>query len=102
MSWNHTTRGFEKFDGFVQALQNTGVTHKIEELELTVDVGSFNDPRHLRKVTFRRKGRKRQTVVEEYLATEDCDCDGTSSVDIAEYPKGNRPDLEDRCQVLEA
>ena len=102
MSWNHTTVGFEKFDGFMQALQVSGVTPKIEELERAVDAGTFADLRHLRKATFRRKGRKRQMVVEEYLAINDCDCDGISAVDIEVYQKGHRPNLEALCQVLEA
>lgn len=44
----------------------------------------------------------RKMVVEEYLAVDDRDCDGTSVIAIEVYPEGERPDLESQTQVFEA
>ncbi len=44
----------------------------------------------------------RKMAVEEYLAVDDRDCDGTSVIAIEVYPEGERPDLESQTQVFEA
>ena len=102
MSWNHTTVGFDTFNGFIRALRLFGITPKVEEILGVVDVGPYGAKRNFQRATFRLPGRKHRNIVEEYLAVKDCDCDGVSCVNIAVYPEGKRPNLEALCEVLEA
>lgn len=102
MSYNHRTVGNEQFDAFLRALRLYGVKPKVEELETAVDIGGpFGPGGHLRKATFQLPGRKTVMVVEEYLSVNNQDCDGISQIAIEVYPKGKRPNLESRTQIIE-
>lgn len=131
MSWEHGTFGWEAYEAFVTGLRsadisyaeekkpeayvrgqdlNCGGCHGYCDYDLETEVHSGNlcpcckgTCGHRQNLRIARwttpNGRK--MVVEEYLAVEDHDCDGESSVDIAVYEKGQRPDLESRKEILD-
>jgi len=105
MEWYHATVGFDRFNGFIQALRLFGIQPTKEREEMTeISIpGKFEDKLILRQATFRLPGHKHRKVVEEYPAAIDCSNNGyVSRVAIATYPEGKRPKLESRLQILEA
>lgn len=101
MSYDHTTCCFEAFDAAIRTLRFLSIYPKVEHLDKQVDVG-FGDKVALRKATFRIPWNGEVKVVEEYLAVQDCDCDGTDLVEVAVYDEGKRPDLESLLKVIPA
>lgn len=124
MSYDHRTEGFESYEAFTNALKVAGIqfTEELQEeahvrgadLEhacwcgydpekpdetCPCDQGTCGHVQRLRLARFTTVGGK-PMVVEEYLAVEDHDCDGTDVITITVYPEGEQPNL--KTQVLEA
>lgn len=95
MSWDHRTIGFEAMDAVLEMLKLTSIQHVIILKDEHVKTGYDYEMKpkvRLRKVVISDQNHKVK-IAEEYLAIDDRDCDGTSCVKTALYPKGRKPRL---------
>ncbi|HEY4520452.1 MAG TPA: hypothetical protein VJJ72_01470 [Candidatus Paceibacterota bacterium] len=111
MSWDHQTLGWDRYEDLLKLLTKLDIHH----IELyrkwkyspklhrgrDIDFGEAA-PAPLRLAAFIHPTTGRHWLIEEYVATRDWDCDGTSWIAVEVYPVGLRPDIESRTQYLAA
>jgi hypothetical protein len=115
MSWNHYTTGWDVFDKQVETLKKLynarfpGAEDE-DDLDKALDWQEYTtpckvktlyypsdldgEPRNLRLVRFVEPDTGVRWTLEEWLAVDDRDCDGTSRVTTTLYQEGQRPVLE--------
>jgi hypothetical protein len=118
MSYDHSTVGWEKYEAYVQALRDAGISvHEIPDFILNdfgqeayirgseAEHNEFCEPgvecphiQPCRLAHFTTIDGK-SMVVEEWIRVRDRDCDGVDVIDIAVYPQGQRPELQ--TEILE-
>lgn len=85
MGHNHSYTGFESFDEQLRLLDTLGVSYTTETLVEGVIPSSYEyDLRHFRRARFKSLTGK-PLVMEEYVASRDKDCDGTSTIGVKVY-----------------
>ncbi len=94
MSWDHGTYGWEQYEDVLSALRQRDIPY-VEELKATsyFHGADLDEVRQNLRIARFVNTDKKSMVMEEYLAVEDCDCDGRNLIGIAIYEEGHKPDL---------